>query len=46
MVQHECVIVEDDSIGHICDSGEVSDNVLEHVMRAPHLDQVLCLPGG
>ena len=46
MGHFESVIKENGSIGDICDSGEVSDNVLEHVMRASHLDQVLCLPGG
>ena len=43
MVHHEGVIKEDCSIGDIGDSDEIPDNVLEHVMRAPHLDQVLCL---
>ena len=46
MVHHECVIVEDGGIGDAGDSGDVPDYVLEHVMRAPHLDQVLCLPAG
>ena len=43
MVHHEGVIKEDCSIGDIGDSDEIPDNVLEQVMRAPHLDQVLCL---
>ena len=38
MGHFESVIKENGSIGDICDSGEVSDNVLEHVMRASHLD--------
>ena len=46
MIYHECFIKEDGSIGDISDIDNVPDNVLEHVMRTPHLDQVLCLPGG
>ena len=38
MVHHEGVIIEDDSIGDIGDSDQVPDNVLERVMRSPHLD--------
>ena len=38
MVHHEGVIIEDGSIGDIGDSDQVPDNVLEHVMRSPHLD--------
>ena len=43
MIHHECFIKEDGSIGDIGDIDNVPDNVMEHVMRAPHLDQVLCL---
>ena len=43
MVHHEGVIKEDCSIGDIGDSDQIPDNVLEEIMRAPHLDQVLCL---
>ena len=43
MVHHECVIKEDCSIGHIGYGDQVPDNVLEHVMGTPHLDQVLGL---
>ncbi len=43
MVHHEGVIKEDSSIGDIGNSDQVPDNVLEQVMRAPHLDQVLGL---
>ena len=39
----EWFIKEYRSIGDICSCDQVPDNVLEHVMRAPHLDQVLCL---
>ena len=43
MVHHEGIIKENCSIGDICDSDQVPDNVLEQVMRASHLDQVLSL---
>ena len=43
MVHHEGVIKEDSSIGHIGNGDQVPDNILEQVMRAPHLDQVLSL---
>ena len=43
MVHHEGVIIKDGSIGDIGEGDQVPDNVLEHVMRAPHLDQVLGL---
>lgn len=43
MVHNEGVIIEDGSICDIGDSDQVPDNVLEHVMWSPHLDQVLGL---
>ena len=43
MVHHECVIIEDSSSVDIGDGDQVPDNVREQIMRAPHLDQVLCL---
>ena len=46
MIYHECFIKEDGSIGDISDIDNVPDNILEHVIRAPHLNQVLCLLRG
>ena len=43
MVHHEGVIIEDCSIVNIGDGDQVPDNVREQVVRAPQLDQVLCL---
>ena len=40
---HEGVIIEDCSIVNIGDGDQVPDNVREQVVRAPQLDQVLCL---
>ena len=45
MVHHEGVIIEDCRSVDFVDSDKVPDNVGEQVMRAPHLDQVLCLLG-
>ena len=42
-IHHECVIIEDCSSVDFVDSDQIPDNVREQVMRAPHLDQVLCL---
>ena len=43
MVHHESVIIEDCRSVDFGDGDQVPDNVWEQVMRAPHLDQVLCL---
>lgn len=43
MVHHEGVIKEDSSIRDISNSDQVPDNVLEQIMRAPNLNQVLSL---
>ncbi len=43
MVHHEGVIIENASISDLGEGDQVPDNVLEQVMRAPHLDQVLLL---
>ena len=40
---HEGVIIEDCRSVDFVDSDKVPDNVREQVMRASHLDQVLCL---
>ena len=42
-IHHECVIIEDCHSVDIGDGDQVTDNVRKQVMRAPHLDQVLCL---
>ena len=46
MAHHEGFIKEDCCIGDVGDCDQVPDNVLEHVMRTPNLDQVLCLLWG
>ena len=43
MGHHEGVVIEDCSSVDIGDGDQVPDNVREQIMRAPHLDQVLCL---
>ena len=43
MIHHEGVIIEDCRSVDFVDGDQVPDNVREQVMRASHLDQVLCL---